>query len=214
LSRGRDVGGRRWTTSTVFFPARVTVRRTWAIWTASAKPTQADAVTPLRVRVTRRRWPVLVIRWGCKSAQGRFLCTAWIDTRCLQGGPRAWEAAPRRRVGLTVQTHLDGRPPRNPHRSATTAPVVRIVGCPLQVPELPSNDASTAALTRLIAIQGVTLGASMPPSRSRPPEDGSPDAPHPGGHRHHPGGRPRSASVMGQRAKPDRGLTPRELTPW
>lgn len=58
----------RWTTSTVFLPFLVMVRRTWATWAAPAKSIQTGAWTVLMVRGARRPWPRSVL-W---EATGTF----------------------------------------------------------------------------------------------------------------------------------------------
>lgn len=67
----RVVGGASWlvaeviryTTSTVFFPALVTVRRSWATWLAPVncgQPGKVGMSMTLMVRVARLPWPC----WG------------------------------------------------------------------------------------------------------------------------------------------------------
>src|SRR5689334_12881876 len=63
----------RQTTSTVFFPFLVTVRRSCATWAAPANPIQAGARTALIVRRDLRPWPVLTEETAGIRAQGSFL---------------------------------------------------------------------------------------------------------------------------------------------
>ena len=63
----------RYTTSTVFLPFFVTVRRSCATWAAPSNSTQAGASTALIVRRARRPWPVLTADTAGTPAQGSFL---------------------------------------------------------------------------------------------------------------------------------------------
>ena len=62
----------RYTTSTVFLPFLVTVRRTCATWAAPANPVQAGTSTALIVRRARRPWPVLTAEVAGIAVQGSF----------------------------------------------------------------------------------------------------------------------------------------------
>jgi hypothetical protein len=62
----------RYTTSTVFFPFFVTVRRTCATYAAAANPIQAGANAALIVRRARRLGSVLTDETAGTAFQGRF----------------------------------------------------------------------------------------------------------------------------------------------